>query len=980
MPPVARDNPGARAIVVLAALMAATAAGAEATAPTYDRDVAPLMRTWCAGCHNDVDREGEWSVEQFASLRRGGAEGIDPVVPGDADASLMIRRMLSTDGDHMPPADAPQPPPADVALLRAWIAAGAPGPAVDVSILRALSVPEIAPFEGPRPVTAVAVAPDAAVAVATGRVVRVYPRAAEGPPAAWTTPRFEITDLPGEATALQFADAGRLLVIATGIAGLTGEAQVRDAATGRVVRSFGGPAGPGDGPEAGGVPPPARHRDLLYDAELSPDGSLLATAGYDRILAVWRVADGSLVWSNTVHNGAIFDVAWHPSGRLLASASADETVKLWKAEDGGRLDTLGQPQGDVTSVAFTPDGRHLIAAGRDRRIHLWAVRSLDAPEINPLLHARFAHDAAIVAIAVSTDGRRLLASAEDGSLSAWTLPDLALTGLRHADETGSRPDVAAAVAAVADGFLVGRMNGHVERLGPAAFAAPAGGPDSPVAAAPPGTRADGPPSAPVAPAASADVLAEQEPNDDAATAMPVPVPAVVRGTIGRPGDADCFRVSARAGEPILLEIDAARSTSRLDSKIEVLHADGRPVERVVLQATRDSWFTFRGKDSAQSDDFRVHNWAEMELDEYLYAGGEVVKLWHYPRGPDSGFIVYPGFGPRHGFFGTTPVTHALGEPAWIVAPLPAGATPPPNGLPVFRLVWENDDDPERRLGADSQLVFEPPADGDYVVRVTDVRGFGDTADAAPAFHYTLAIRPPRPASRVSIDGRNPAVSPGSGRELGFTIDRLEGFAGPVRIDVTGLPPGFTFHGPLEIAAGQRRAFGVLSAAADAPAPDEAAARGVRVTATGRVGSADLVEELGDLGTLTLADPPKLTIEIVAADDAPPRDADGLVLSIRPGETIRALVRAVRHDFAGRIELGSNADVGRNLPHGVYVDNVGLNGLLIVEDQTEREFFITASPVTRPGRRRFHLKAAPDGGQTSKPVWLEVVAPPDSPTP
>ena len=98
------------------------------------------------------------------------------------------------------------------------------------------------------------------------------------------------------------------------------------------------------------------------------------------------------------------------------------------------------------------------------------------------------------------------------------------------------------------------------------------------------------------------------------------------------------------GEALTLEVNAARSKSKLDSRLEILHAAGQPVEQVVLQATRDSWFTFRGKDSDTSDDFRLHNWAEMELNEYLYANGEVVKLWLYPRGPDSGFKVYPGSG------------------------------------------------------------------------------------------------------------------------------------------------------------------------------------------------------------------------------------------------------------------------------------------------------------------------------------------------
>ena len=38
------------------------------------------------------------------------------------------------------------------------------------------------------------------------------------------------------------------------------------------------------------------------------------------------------------------------------------------------------------------------------------------------------------------------------------------------------------------------------------------------------------------------------------------------------------------------------------------------------------------KDSDTSDDFRLQNWGEMEINEFLYAKGEVVKLWLYPRG------------------------------------------------------------------------------------------------------------------------------------------------------------------------------------------------------------------------------------------------------------------------------------------------------------------------------------------------------------
>jgi len=916
-------------------------------APAYDREIAPILRTYCSGCHNDREAESGFSVERFATLRKGGDGQGDPVAAGDAAASILIQRIKSTDSDHMPPADEPQVPAADLATLEAWIAAGAPGPAQDSSILETLAVPALTAFSGIKPVTSLATSPDGSrLAVARGRTIEIVARDTA---ASSAQPLLTITDLPGPIAAVHYSRDGGRLVVAGGVTGLRGVAEIRDAATGKLVKSFGD------------------HRDIVYDAELSPDEQTLATAGYDRSIKLWNVADGALVRSIDVHNGAVFGLAWHPSGKLLGSASADETVKLWRVSDGVRLDTLSQPQGELASVAFTPDGGHVIAAGRDKRIHLWKLVSLDAPAINPSLRSVFAHETPIVAVALSADGRRLVTTAEDRSLKTWSVPDIAIE-----KELPRQPDLVAAIVAGADGrFVVGRMDGSLDAIEVAGLKASSPG-NAAVASRPAATAASPAADTPAA------KLSEAEPNDTAAEAQPVAAPVSLSGSIQKGGDVDCFRFTARSGVPLLLEVIAASGEpkSKLDSRIEVLDRDGRPVEQVVLQAVRDSWLTFRGKNSSQTGDFRVQNWEEMELDEYLYIGGEVVKLWLYPRGPDSGFDVYPGSGIRHTFFHTSAVTHALGEPAWIVEPLPRGAAPIPNGLPVFRIPYENDDDSSRRLGTDSQLIFTPPADGEYVARVTDVRGFGGPAD----FHYMLGIRRTNPSVTVAIEGKDPKVSPGSGRELTFKATRVEGYNGPVRIEIDNLPPGFTFHGPIEIEAGQQEARGVLSAVADAQAPDEAADKAVKVRAVAQIDGREVVQDLGTLGDIQIGDKPKVTIEIVpGADPAVVRQVPGepLEFTIRPGQTIPAKVKVTRHDFAGAIEFGG-AGAGRNMPHGAFIDNLGLNGLLIVEGQTEREFFITAAPKTPPGRRLFHLNAARlrqdafTGAEASQPAVLNVL--------
>ncbi len=208
--------------------------------------------------------------------------------------------------------------------------------------------------------------------------------------------------------------------------------------------------------------------------------------------------------------------------------------------------------------------------------------------------------------------------------------------------------------------------------------------------------------------------------------------------ISEPGEADSLSLAGRRRRGLG---DRCRRLGKESDRSDrdILDANDQPVLRTRLQAVRDSYFTFRGKDSLQIGDFRLFNWEEMHLDDYLYASGEVTKLWLYPRGPDSGYNVYPNEGNRWTYFGTTHTTHALGEPAYIVEPLAAGQEPTANGLPVFDIYYENDDDPMRVAGKNSRLLFTAPSDSLYTVRITDTRGEG-----GEAFAYRLAIRPAQP--------------------------------------------------------------------------------------------------------------------------------------------------------------------------------------------------------------------------------------------
>ena len=903
----------------------------------YDAEIAPIFRSYCAGCHSDREMEGEFSLEYYASLREGGDKG-DPIKPGDAESSRLIRVIEGHAKPKMPPKDEPQVPLVELATLKTWVSEGAIGPSEDQSLFSHLVVPSIPASDAPAPITALAYAPDGS------RYARGYFGKIEIFASNADAPVLTLTELPGKINALQFSPDGTTLLLATGITGLKGVAQLYEVATGDPVMEFG------------------EHSDILYDAEFSPDGSTIATAGYDHVIHLWDVQSGKRLRSLRAHQGAVFDLAFHPNGETLASASADETVKLWRVADGVRLDTLSQPQGELVSVRFTNDGEQIVAAGADKRLHLWQFVSQNAPGINPVIHSRFAHDAGITALLCMPNGKHLVSAAADRTLKVWSLPDL--IELRAEEPL---PDTVAGLVAVPHkaAFVAARMDGEMQ-----AFALVVGSETTSNEI----SQAIGKLVVTHGSAREIQKRQEQEPNNIVTEVETFALPVEIAGHVQSPGDVDYFRFSARAGQSVLLAVNAARSESMLDSKIAVLDLEGRPIEQARLQATRDSWFTFRGKSSDDSGDFRVHNWAEMELNEYLYANGEVSRLWLYPRGPDSGFKVYPGGGKRHSYFFSTALSHPLGAPCYIVEPLALGESVVPNGLPVYTLYWENDDDPLRRWGSDSQLWFEVPEDGDYLVRVSDVRGFGGEKD----YHYTLTLRDRQPDFAVMVSGKDAKVNPGSGREVRFTVERHEGFDGAIGINFENLPEGYSMTSPLTIEAEQHEAIGVLWADADAGDPDDAADKAVKITATASLGDKVFTKDLGGLGNIELSRVAKVTVQILPnnSSDVAMETGKPLELTIRPGETISARVLATRHDFTGRIEFG-NEDSGRNLPHGLYVDNIGLNGLLIVEGQTERDFFITAAPWVPAGERLFHLRTKADQGQASRPALIRVLGKSDA---
>ncbi|MGZ4974372.1 MAG: PPC domain-containing protein, partial [Limisphaerales bacterium] len=412
-------------------------------------------------------------------------------------------------------------------------------------------------------------------------------------------------------------------------------------------------------------------------------------------------------------------------------------------------------------------------------------------------------------------------------------------------------------------------------------------------------------------------LAEVEPNDTPGQATRIPVPGTISGRIwsATGNDTDLYRFKATAGQSLVIETDAARRGSPIDTKIEVLYGDGKPVERAQLQSVRDSAITFKDIDS-RSPDIRVENWQEMELNQYLYMGGEVCKIFRMPEGPDSGFQLYQSGGKRRDYFDSSASGHALDSPCYIVEAHPSGEKLVPNGLPVFPIVYANDDDGERELGTDSRLQFVAPADGEYLVRVTDTRGY-----YGERFAYRLTIRESRPDFKVTLKETSPSVGPGSGQQFSVAVDRIDGFDNDIVVDFQNVPAGFKVSTPLTIQAGHLEARGTINAATNAVEPTPETVAQLKVTAKSKVGGKELVKEVNHFEKIKLGDKPKMIVaaepysesstNLVARTIAdPPQE-----ITIGPGQVIPIWLKVRRTGFDDVATF-----TAENLPHGVIVDN------------------------------------------------------------
>jgi hypothetical protein len=248
-------------------------------------------------------------------------------------------------------------------------------------------------------------------------------------------------------------------------------------------------------------------------------------------------------------------------------------------------------------------------------------------------------------------------------------------------------------------------------------------------------------------------------------------------------------------------------------------------------------------------------------------------------------------------------------------------------------LYYRNDDGGAMYGKDSKLTFTAPADGEYVVKLSDVRGA-----SGEAFAYRLSAHEPQPDFLLVADLLNPNVPLGAARPITVTANRIDGFAGDIDVKILDMPVGWTAT-PGTIKAGQNSTVLILAASEKAVGGFPLKIQGTAMIARQKVVRNVNTDE--KLSIVSTAPAPELTVF-----------TDAQRLTVEPGGTVSMTASIKRHKgFTGRVPI----DV-RGLPHGIITTDVGLNGILIQPEETAMKFTLEVQPWVKPGEQPFYVVA------------------------
>ncbi len=327
-------------------------AGAHAEEVSFQKDVWPVFKRHCLGCHSEKKEKGGLRMDDVAALLKGGETG--PLfVPGHPEKSLLISQ-ISGEKPEMPENEPPLTA-AKVRLLERWVAQGAKIDAEPKMQVPAVVVPVV--YDSAPAVGSVSLSPDGKWGAAACRSeVVVFAVDKEEAPRRIATD-FDLINH------VEFSPDGKRLLVSGGSPQQFGAVLLLDTAGwGREsVRKLGG--------------------DTLFRGRFSPDGKTVALGGANGAIYLVPLDAAQEPRQLELHSDWVLDVAFSPDGSKLVSGGRDKTTKVSSVEPLQLLRSVDQSKEIISAVAATE--QYVFSGGVARGVSGYELKlALSGVELN----------------------------------------------------------------------------------------------------------------------------------------------------------------------------------------------------------------------------------------------------------------------------------------------------------------------------------------------------------------------------------------------------------------------------------------------------------------------------------------------------------------------------------------------------------------------------------------------------------------------
>jgi WD40 repeat protein len=385
---------------LLCCLCTQSLAWCETPTVSYFKQVRPIFQSHCQGCHQPAKQGGDYVMTSHAALLKGGESGAAAIVPGQPEASELLKQIQPNDkGEAAMPKGKEKPlSPPEIELIKQWIAAGAidDSPASTRPQYDTEHPPE---YAAPPVITSVRYSPDGTIMAVSG-YHEVLLHKADG--------SERVARLVGMSERIEsaaFSPDGTKLAVAGGSPGRFGEIQIWNVAERKMILSL----------NVG--------YDTCYGASWSPDGKMVGFGCPDNTVRAIEAETGKQVVFNGAHNDWVLDTAFSLKSDHLVSVSRDMSMKLTEVATQRFIDNItsitpGALKGGLTAVDRHPQRDEFLTGGSDGVPKMYKMLRTSARQIgdNANLVREFGGmPGRIYSVAFSRDGKYIAAgSSLDG--------------------------------------------------------------------------------------------------------------------------------------------------------------------------------------------------------------------------------------------------------------------------------------------------------------------------------------------------------------------------------------------------------------------------------------------------------------------------------------------------------------------------------------------------------------------------------------